>query len=233
MAPASAARWPLREAVARLERAAGKPRPLRATDPFDMILWDGCAYLVDDDRRARVYARLKQATGNDPERIAGMKPGALATLITEDGGMQPAMRAEKLQRAADLVLDVGRAELARLCREEPKRARALLKKFRGIADPGADRILMVSGSVTTLGVESNGLRVLRRLGYGTTAPDYTREYRSVANDIAPELPVDPVWLLKAHQLLRQHGRTVCKTSAPRCGECGLAPRCPSANRRGS
>lgn len=221
-------RWSVREGVSRLERHYGTPARLRTTDPFDMVLWECCAYLVDDGRRRKVYDRLISATGGNPERIAAMKPAALAQVITEDGGMRPAMRAEKLQRAADLVLDAGRRALTALCRSDPQRARMILKKSPGIGDPGADKILMVQGSLKSLAPESNAARVLCRLGFGTPDPRYDRMYRSVIAGTTPELPDDPAWWVKAHRLLRQHGQVLCKTSAPLCGECPLAPRCPGA-----
>jgi endonuclease-3 len=228
MTPAETVRWPLRKAVTLLESVHGRPKPFRPTDPFEMILWENCAYLVDDVRRRRVYDRLKQATGNLPGRIAGMNPGALAEVIAADGGMRPPMRAEKLKRAADLAIDIGLTQLRALCRTDPGAARRLLKKFPGIGDPGADKILMVSKSLRTLAPESNGLRVLTRLGFGKDLPEYAKSYRSCELDVAAELPRDPGWLIRAHQLLRQHGQTLCKTSAPRCGHCPLAARCPAA-----
>jgi endonuclease-3 len=224
----SVSRWPLHEVVTRLERHYGKPAPLRATDPFAMVLWECCAYLVDDARRRRVYDRLVKATGGDPALIAAMKPGALAELIAEDGGMRPPMRAEKLQRAANLALDLGRADLRALCRNDPAKARRLLVRFPNIGEPGADRILMVAGSLATLAPDSNAARVLVRLGFGKDESRYDRMYRSVTEATAPELPEDAAGRVRAHQLLRQHGQTLCKTAAPRCGECPLAPRCPSA-----
>src|SRR5258706_11658693 len=159
-------RWPLQDASARLRQHYGRPAALPVSDPFELVLWDACAYLVDDARRAKVYARLVKATRAKPDRIAAMAPGALATVIAADGGMRPAMRAEKLQRAANLVLDWGQAELRAVCRKDPVRARKLLRQFPGIAGPGADRILMIAGSVRTLAPDSNGVRVLCRLGFG-------------------------------------------------------------------
>ena len=220
-------RWLLREAVARLEKQYGAQRfPVR--DPFESVLWECCAYLVDDARRAKVYARLLNATGGSPKRIAAMKLGALAELVAADGGMQPARRADKLQRAANLALEVGVAELRRQCRDDPRRARTVLKRFPGIGDPGADKLLMIAGSLRTLAPESNGARVLCRLGFGKSDPRYDRMYRSVVAATEPELPAQSAWLSKAHLLLRLHGKTLCKRAAPRCRQCPLASRCPSA-----
>jgi len=221
-------RWPLAEAIRRLRGYYGKPAPFPVTDPFEMVLWESCAYLVDDERRKQVYGRLVAKTGGDPERIAATRTATLAELITDGGGMQPMMRADKLQRAANLVMDLGAGELARLCLKDPARARRILRKFRGIGEPGAEKILMASGGVRSLGLESNGLRVLLRLGFGTASRDYSKTYRSVTADAAPELPATTAGLIAAHQLLRQHGKTLCKTNVPLCGDCPLAARCPTA-----
>jgi endonuclease III len=219
-------RYTLREAVARLRKEFGAPKPPVATDPFEMVLWENCAYLVDDGHRARVFARLKKATRLDPVRIAGMSPAALVDLIGPDGGMQPAMRAEKVQEAANLIIDIGQKELRTLCKSDPKKARRLIKKFRGFSDPGADRVLMVAGGQPILGLESNGVRVLSRLGFGTMKQDWTRWYRSVTEAVLPELPATVPARIAAHQLLRQLGQTHCKHNAPRCRECPLLARCP-------
>jgi endonuclease-3 len=40
------------------------------------------------------------------------------------------------------------------------------------------------------------------------------------------LPEDR-WIAFSHQLI-WHGRKVCQARTPRCGECTLAPLCPSA-----
>jgi endonuclease III len=228
MSPVPRLRWPLRAVIARLQENYGIPAPLAATDPFEMVLWENCAYLVDDARRAAVFARLRKATGLEPARIAAMRPAPLAELIAGGGGMRPPMRAANLRRAADLALDVGQGELRTLCRTDPRAARRILRKFPGIADPGAERILMVSGSVVALGLESNGVRVLFRLGFGTMQEDYPRMWRSVSAAVAAEVPATTAGRIRAHRLLRQHGRTLCKTAAPRCAGCPLRRRCPAA-----
>ena len=57
-------------------------------------------------------------------------------------------------------------------------ARRILKRFPGIGDPGADRILLLSGAQPVLGMDSNALRVLVRLGYAREQKNYGKQYRA-------------------------------------------------------
>jgi endonuclease-3 len=219
-------RWPLREVITRLEAHYGRPKRPYVTDPFEMILWEAAAYLVPDERRRQVYDRLVREIGTDPARLAGWPRARLAALIAE-GGMQPERRAEKVRMAADLVLEIGLDELRSLIRTDPKKAKIVLRKFPGIGEPGAEKILLFNGSWKGLAPDSNALRVLNRLGFGTESENYGKTYRSAGEAVAPELPKDPGWLISAHQLLRRHGQVLCKTNAPKCGVCPLANGCPS------
>jgi endonuclease-3 len=215
----------LREQVSRLEACYGSPEPPAVTDPFEMILWESVAYLVDDDRRARVFARLREEIGLAPEQILGTPVEILARVIREDGGMQPEHRAEKLLAAADEILAVGIETLRELIRTAPEKAHKALRKFPGIGEPGADKILLFSRAKRTLAADSNILRVLARLGFGAEDPSYGRMYRAAAEAVAPQLPEDFSWLLRAHQLLRRHGQEICKRSLPLCEACPLTDGC--------
>jgi endonuclease-3 len=87
---------------------------------------------------------------------------------------------------------------------------------------------------TGLPLESNGLRVLTRIGYGRFhLKNYGAMYRSVQEAIAPELPGKSDRLARAHLLLRTHGKTICKDGQPQCHECpvegGCAFRHPGAS----
>jgi endonuclease III len=105
------------------------------------------------------------------------------------------------------------------------KARKALQKFPGIGEPGAEKILLFTRSYPVLGLESNGLRVLLRLGFGEEKKNYSASYRSVQEAIKDQLSDDYDWLMSTHILLRQHGRELCKTNRPLCGECPVRKGC--------
>ena len=106
-------------------------------------------------------------------------------------------------------------------------AKKVLRKFPGVGEPGAEKLAMIYGGHRVLALESNGLRVLLRLGYGAASKDYGKTYRSVTTALAPE--VGRVRdLPRAHELLRMHGQRLCKANRPSCPPCPLRDVCPSA-----
>ena len=215
---------PLRSAIVRLAKFYGRPPRPPAVDPFALVIWENCAYLAGDAKRAAVFTRLKREVGLQPAAILATRLPVLAGII-EDGGMLALRRAEKLHAAAEIALEVGPAELRRLVRRDPIAARRVLRRFPGIGEPGADKLLLFGKSQRTLAPDSNALRVLVRLGYGSESDNYARMYRSAAKAAAPQLPADYAWLVSAHQLLRRHGQELCKRAAPRCEACPLSASC--------
>jgi endonuclease III len=217
----------LRDIVTRLSKHYGAPTRPKVTDPYEQVLLENVAYLVDDERRQQVWTALRQRVGVAPKAILGTSPGVLADVIAR-GGMHAERRAGKLRASAELVQRIGLSALRTAVRDEPERARKLLKRFPGIGDPGADRILLFAGSRAALAPDSNALRVLVRLGFANDNGSYAATYRRTVDAVADELPDETAWVTRAHQLLRRHGLELCKRSAPLCGECPLASSCPSS-----
>ena len=104
-------------------------------------------------------------------------------------------------------------------------AKKALRKFPSIGEPGAEKILLFAGSHPVLALDSNGLRVLLRLGFGREDKNYAKSYRSAQKAAAPGLPLDVAWLTETHQILRRHGKELCKTNHPRCEACPLKKEC--------
>jgi len=217
-------RTPLPEIIRKLRARYGPPKRMPASGPFELIVWENVAYLVDDERRAQVFRALKQRAGSTPQAVL-RAPKKLVLELIGPGGMNPAQRFEKLRAASVTMIEIGLARMRTLLRENAAEAKKLLKRFPGIGEPGADKILLFCKSQPTLAPDSNAVRVLVRLGYGKEHKSYAQTYRSVTEAVRAELPRDYNWLVIAHQLLRRHGQETCKRSAPRCEECPLTADC--------
>lgn len=201
----------------------GKPEPPAVTDPLEQILFENVAYLASDARRMEAFRSLKQRTGLKPAKILALSPATLQEIARR--GITPAATAEKLREIAAIVLDEFGGDLSGVLGGTPEEARKALKKFPSIGDPGAERILLFSGAVPVLALDSNGLRVLIRLGFGKEDRSYAKSYRSAQAAAQVQLPGDCGVLIKAYQLLRRHGQELCKTKYPRCEACPVRAEC--------
>lgn len=214
----------LASTIALLEKTYGSGTIPEPCDPFEAIVWENCAYLVDDERRAATYEALRKRVGVTPLELfsAGMKTIEAAI---SGGGMKPAHRAAKVLLSAEIALEFAEGDLAgALAKSDERARRRLLKRFPGIGDPGADKILLIGGYANTPALDSNGLRVLERLGAIPPSSSYAMSYREGVAYLR-EQKVDA---REAFALLREHGRTLCKRTNPLCAECPLRKRCPSA-----
>jgi endonuclease III len=205
----------------------GKPFPPVTTDPFRLVLWEEVAYLVPDTRRREAYAALGRRVGFTPASILAASPSTLLEITRLGGPIAAAARAARLRRSAELVLGRWNGNLRQALRLPLAQARRALAAFPMIGEPGADKILVISGTARLLPLDSNGLRVCQRLGLTREAKDYRTAYREAQAALAPQLPKTREALVSGYALLRQHGQELCRRAAPRCPECPLRPRCPS------
>jgi endonuclease III len=215
---------PLAMVIGQLESEYGKPKA-PARDPWALILWENVAYLANDDRRQQAFDTLRKRIGIQPARILGASDDAL--LEVTSFGIMANKFAAKLRNCAEIVLREFDGDLSGVLKLPQSKARKALQKFPGIGGPGADKILLFAHAYASLPLDSNGCRVLCRLGFGRELKDYSKMYRLVQEAIEPELKRDFTWLIAAHQLLRRHGQEMCKSSRPLCGGCPLAEQCPS------
>jgi endonuclease III len=211
-----------------LQNLYGLPDPPKVTDPLGMILLENVAYLVSDERREQAFDALREKVGLTPPEILTAHEETLLE-VARLGGMLPAARVEKLRRIAQIALQEFDGDLGHALKQPLAQAKKSLKKFPGIGDPGAEKILLFSKTHSILALDSNGLRVLSRLGYGEERKSYAATYRSAQEaaqeDVKEETRKDFDWLIAAHQLLRLHGQRLCKTTAPQCAQCPLKASC--------
>jgi len=208
-----------------LKKFYGRPAPPKITDPLELILLENVAYLADDDKRATAFAALKKKVGTRPAQILKASQEQLEE-ITRVGGIVPELRAQRLRQIAELVHHVFHDDLKAELKKPLSQAKEALKKFPTIGDPGAEKILMLTRSYPLLALESNGLRVLLRIGFEDEKKSYSASYRGVQQALDGQLPDGYDALIAAHQLLRQHGQELCKRTRPLCDAgCPLTADC--------
>jgi endonuclease III len=207
----------------------GKPAAPPSRDPFELIVWENVAYMADDQRRALAYAMLRERVGLRPRDILEAPMATLRTVTAH--GIVPDLFARKLRDAARIAIEKFNGDLRAVLALAPKSAIKALRLFPGIGEPSAEKILLFTRAQPVLGLDSNGLRVLLRLGYGQEKKGYAATYASVRDALTRDLPRRFDTLIAAHQLLRRHGKELCKVSAPKCGLCPLAPSCAHALHR--
>ena len=221
----------LTDVVQRLTDYYGKPARQRITNPFELILWELSAELASDAKRGVAFDALKKRIGAKPQQILDA-PSMKLVEVTKLGGMEPERRARRMVDAAALALALYKGDLRSVLTLPLKDAKKTLRKFPSVGEPLAEKVLMITRSYPVLSLESNGLRVLQRLGFAAAKKDYAASYRAMQEAITPQLSADYDMLIAAHKLLRRHGQELCKTARPLCGQCPLERDCPAyANMR--
>jgi endonuclease-3 len=216
-------RIPLPQVMERLGVHHGRPKRPKVGGPWEMILWENVAYLADDDRRLEAFQTLKKRVGIEPGRIISAADEALLEVTRH--GILAEQFAEKLRKCAQIVLEKFDGDLRPVLQLPFPKAKKALQPFPGIGEPGAEKNLLFTRTFPVPALESNGLRVLLRLGFGAEQKSYSTTYRLVQQAIEAERDQDYAWLIEAHLLLRRHGQALCKRSRPECGKCPLAPDC--------
>jgi endonuclease-3 len=220
----------LRDVVAALAKHHGRPEPPPTFEPFELVLLENVAYIASPARRREAFALLRDTVGTKPAAILAAKPKALERITSK--GILAATFAKKLRACARLVVDELGGDLEATLRGPLDGAVRVLRKFPGIGEPGAEKILLFSGRAALLAPESNGLRVLVRLGLVRDEGSYAKTY-AATRALGAALDAKPRVVRDAHLLLRRHGETLCRRTSPRCPACPLLSTCAYARRAAS
>ena len=193
--------------------------------PFQMVLWEAVAYMAPDERRLAAFEMLRATVGLTPEQILDAPLDALQAVTRHGGAIAFESRAGRLRESAQLVLMDFDGDLSGVLKLPATQSLKQLMRFPMIGRPVAEKILLFCGVLPVLALDSNGLRVLIRLGYGKEHQSYDQSYKSVREAIAGELPADCAYLSMAHELLRRHGKETCRRNEPSCHVCVVRDSC--------
>ena len=95
----------LSEIVRRLRVSHEEPPPtLATTDPFELILYENVAYLVDDAHRLEAFENLRKTIGTRPEDILTADAKKFESVVKLAGSDKKG-RVAKLVRSAEIAMN--------------------------------------------------------------------------------------------------------------------------------
>ncbi len=208
----------------RLEAFYGTQEPSFRVDPYEFLVWWHSGYPQSDTACQKGWDQLTREVGIDPDKLLRATPAKLAAAL-KAGGMVPELRAQRLKEIARLIQDEFGGDLRSALTGPMTKVRKTLKRFPGIADPGADRILLFAGIAPIAAVPSNCVHVPARIRWGAESKNYSADYRDAQTAIAAEIPekLDP--RVRAYLLLKRHGQEICKRTNPKCEQCPISSSC--------
>jgi endonuclease III len=208
----------------RLEKFYGPQEPSFPVEPYEFLIWWHCGYPASDAACEKGWKNLKQQVGIEPQQLLAARPAKIADAL-KAGGMVPELRAERLKEIAMRVKDEFGGDLRSALAGPLAKVRKTLKSFPGIADPGADRILLFAGIAPLAAVPSNCIHALIRILQGPEGENYSASYREAQRAIAAEVPEKFDARMRAYLLLKTHGQQTCKRTNPKCEECPVQSKC--------
>lgn len=212
-----------------LERFHGRQTPSWPVDSYQFLIWWHCGYPASDTTCAKGWASLQERVGITPERLLQAKPTIL-TRALQAGGLIPELRTKRIRLIATAAEREFNGNLSRaLLQMQPDAIRHALKRLPGIADPGADRIMLFGSLSPLAAVPSNATQVAVRMQLGPTLGSYTKDYsagqRLIETEVVPSLEARQ----RAFLLLKIHGQSICKRATPNCDACPLRASCAFRN----
>ena len=211
-----------------LEAHYGAQKPGWPLDPYLFLVWWHCGYPASDAACTRGWKAMNEQVGVRREDIAAA-PVKELTAALKAGGMVPDIRAQRLKQIVERIQREFAGDLkGGLMAMPAARARAALKKFPNIADPGADRILLFAGLAPVAAAPSNCPHVLVRIEKGFERGNYGVTYREAQQMIEAATPQNCEARQRAYLLLKRHGQDICKRTNPKCDICPVRKSCAYA-----
>ena len=212
----------------KLQAHYGEQKPNWPIQPERFLIWWHCGYPPSEKACQKGWETLKGSVGTDLDSLIQARKAKLVAAL-KCGGMVPELRADRIKEVASKIQGDYSGDLTGALRKNPERARKALKQFPGIADPGADRILLFGDISPLAAVPSNCPHVLSRILTGRDDQSYGDKYKTAQQAIDKELSADFASRRRAYLLLKVHGQDICKTK-PKCDVCPVHSACAFINR---
>ena len=191
-------------------------------NPAEELVYTILSQHTSDLNSERAFNSLMKTVGS-LAAIAEAPPEEIEPAIRMGGLART--KAPRIKAILNLVMEeVGSFDLSFLAEMPLEEAKAWLKRLPGVGPKTAAIILCFSLGMPAMPVDTHIYRVSQRLGLVRKKISADKAHDILEPMVAPED------VFAFHIYLIRHGRAVCKAQRPRCGQCIIADRCPSAGK---
>jgi len=202
-----------------LQRVYGSPRHHNKRDPLEELLFIVLSLQTDEAKYLQTYRSLKTRFATR-RALREAAPSEIAESIVAGGlAMRKALQIHACLRIIEERF--GRVSLAELRFWENSQIEEFLLSLPGVGKKSARCIMMYSLDRAVFPVDTHTNRVLHRLGISR----FAGPIRKFEDKLQEQIPMRLRYTL--HVNLLAHGRAICRSAIPRCGECALRDLCPS------
>ena len=169
------------------------------------------------------WKNVRTATERFAERFNGIEDVAKANVKEIEKVIKPAglykVRARRIKNIAEDLVEKYDGKLDEILNLPYNEAKKKLITIKGIGPKTADVFLMAIKGEQVLPIDVHIFRIMKRLGIATEIDDY----ESLRAKLESEIP--PVQRMKAHLILIEFGRRICRSRNPKCEECPIKRYC--------
>ena len=169
------------------------------------------------------WKNVRTATERFAERFNGIEDVAKANVKEIEKVIKPAglykVRARRIKNIAEDLVEKYDGKLDKILTLPYNEAKKKLITIKGIGPKTADVFLMAIKGEQVLPIDVHIFRIMKRLGIA----DERDSYENLKAILEAEIP--PVQRMKAHLILIEFGRRICRARNPRCEECPIKRYC--------
>ena len=169
------------------------------------------------------WKNVRTATERFAERFNGIEDVAKANVKEIEKVIKPAglykVRARRIKNIARDLIKKYDGKLDKILNLPYDEAKKKLIIIKGIGPKTADVFLMAIKGEQVLPIDVHIFRIMKRLGIATEIDDY----ESLRAKLESEIP--PVQRMKAHLILIEFGRRICRSRNSKCEECPIKRYC--------
>lgn len=200
-----------------LEATYGQPRNDCHENPLDELIATILSQSTTNINSHRAFASLK-AKFSDWESVRRARPASIAAAI-KSGGLANVKSVVIKNILNDILARRGNLDLSFLKTASVDEARRFLLSLKGVGPKTAACVLLFSCKHPVFPMDTHIFRILRRMGI---LPE------KINDELAHQM-IEKLVPRKKHYSLHinliTHGRRICHSQNPKCGQCSLIEYC--------